>query len=176
MSLPARGDVVDVLNTDAEGRLVLGDGLWYAQKLGATHLVDVATLTGPASWRSDGRPRAVRPARRFVDVVRRTATARRRPLLAAPALRRIPESNQERNRRHGECRRPPGVGVHGRDVHQGIRRRHARAHLESPAPRGQTTPSRTSRRGPPGSLSAGWPRSRSRAATGSRNLEPPRGV
>ena len=27
-------------------RLVLGDGLWYAQKLGATHLVDVATLTG----------------------------------------------------------------------------------------------------------------------------------
>jgi leucyl aminopeptidase len=42
----AAGKTVEVINTDAEGRLVLGDGLWYAQKLGATHLVDVATLTG----------------------------------------------------------------------------------------------------------------------------------
>ena len=42
----ASGKTVEVLNTDAEGRLILGDGLWYAQKLGATHLVDVATLTG----------------------------------------------------------------------------------------------------------------------------------
>jgi leucyl aminopeptidase len=42
----AGGKTVEVLNTDAEGRLVLGDGLWYAQRLGATHLVDVATLTG----------------------------------------------------------------------------------------------------------------------------------
>ena len=37
---------MEVLNTDAEGRLILGDGLWYAQQLGATHLVDIATLTG----------------------------------------------------------------------------------------------------------------------------------
>jgi leucyl aminopeptidase len=42
----AGGKTVEVLNTDAEGRLLLGDGLWYAQRLGATHLVDVATLTG----------------------------------------------------------------------------------------------------------------------------------
>jgi leucyl aminopeptidase len=35
-----------VNNTDAEGRLILGDALWYTRKLGATHLVDVATLTG----------------------------------------------------------------------------------------------------------------------------------
>ena len=42
----AGGKTVEVLNTDAEGRLILGDGLWYAQRLGATHLVDVATLTG----------------------------------------------------------------------------------------------------------------------------------
>jgi leucyl aminopeptidase len=42
----ASGKTVEVLNTDAEGRLVLGDGVWYAQQLGATHLVDVATLTG----------------------------------------------------------------------------------------------------------------------------------
>jgi leucyl aminopeptidase len=42
----AEGKTVEILNTDAEGRLILGDGLWYARQLGATHLVDVATLTG----------------------------------------------------------------------------------------------------------------------------------
>jgi leucyl aminopeptidase len=42
----ASGKTVEVNNTDAEGRLILGDALWYAQRLGATHLVDVATLTG----------------------------------------------------------------------------------------------------------------------------------
>src|SRR5438067_4511511 len=42
----ADGKTVEVINTDAEGRLILGDGLWYARQLGATHLVDVATLTG----------------------------------------------------------------------------------------------------------------------------------
>ena len=42
----ASGITVEINNTDAEGRLILGDGLWYARQLGATHLVDVATLTG----------------------------------------------------------------------------------------------------------------------------------
>ena len=42
----AAGITVEVNNTDAEGRLVLGDGLWYARQLGATHLIDIATLTG----------------------------------------------------------------------------------------------------------------------------------
>jgi leucyl aminopeptidase len=42
----ASGKTVEVINTDAEGRLILGDALWYAREQGATHLVDVATLTG----------------------------------------------------------------------------------------------------------------------------------
>lgn len=42
----ASGTTVEVTNTDAEGRLILADALWYARELGATHLVDVATLTG----------------------------------------------------------------------------------------------------------------------------------
>jgi leucyl aminopeptidase len=42
----ASGLTVEVNNTDAEGRLILGDALWYARQIGATHLVDVATLTG----------------------------------------------------------------------------------------------------------------------------------
>jgi leucyl aminopeptidase len=40
------GTWVDIINTDAEGRLILGDAMTYAERLGATHLVDVATLTG----------------------------------------------------------------------------------------------------------------------------------
>jgi len=40
------GKTIEVLNTDAEGRLILADGVHYAQQLGATHLIDAATLTG----------------------------------------------------------------------------------------------------------------------------------
>ena len=40
------GKMVDITNTDAEGRLILGDAMTYAERLGATHIVDVATLTG----------------------------------------------------------------------------------------------------------------------------------
>jgi leucyl aminopeptidase len=42
----ASGKSVEVVNPDAEGRLILADALWYARTLGATHLVDMATLTG----------------------------------------------------------------------------------------------------------------------------------
>jgi len=72
----AAGKTVEVLNTDAEGRLVLADALWYAAREGATHLVDVATLTGacmvalgrlnsglfghPDSWRDTVRDAAAR--------------------------------------------------------------------------------------------------------------------
>jgi leucyl aminopeptidase len=40
------GKTVEVLNTDAEGRLILADAMTYAKRLGCTHLVDAATLTG----------------------------------------------------------------------------------------------------------------------------------
>ncbi len=40
------GKTIEVSNTDAEGRLVLADALWYARQNGATHLLDLATLTG----------------------------------------------------------------------------------------------------------------------------------
>ena len=70
----ASGKTVEVINTDAEGRLILGDGLWYAQQLGATHLVDVATLTGAcvvalgrAASGLFGQPDA------WIDVIRRVS-------------------------------------------------------------------------------------------------------
>jgi leucyl aminopeptidase len=40
------GKTIEIINTDAEGRLVLADGLCYARQLGCTHLIDAATLTG----------------------------------------------------------------------------------------------------------------------------------
>jgi leucyl aminopeptidase len=40
------GKTVEVLNTDAEGRLILADALTYARRAGCTHLIDAATLTG----------------------------------------------------------------------------------------------------------------------------------
>ena len=70
----ASGKSVEVVNTDAEGRLVLGDALWFARHAGATHLVDIATLTGACivalgklTTGLFGRPDS------WVDVVRRVA-------------------------------------------------------------------------------------------------------
>ena len=70
------GKTVEVINTDAEGRLVLIDGITYAQREGATRVVDVATLTGaiaiaigPYFIGLFGKPQS------FVDSVRATATA-----------------------------------------------------------------------------------------------------
>src|SRR5580765_1896084 len=42
----ANGKTIEITNTDAEGRLVLADALWYAREQGATHVLDLATLTG----------------------------------------------------------------------------------------------------------------------------------
>jgi leucyl aminopeptidase len=46
VQIAMNGKSIEIINTDAEGRLVLADGLHYARQLGATHLVDAATLTG----------------------------------------------------------------------------------------------------------------------------------
>jgi leucyl aminopeptidase len=75
------GKVVEITNTDAEGRLILGDAMVYAERLGATHMVDVATLTGavgralgylvaggfgtPQAWYDDVMRAAARGGERF---------------------------------------------------------------------------------------------------------------
>jgi leucyl aminopeptidase len=43
------GKTIEVINTDAEGRLILADAVAYAKKLGATRVIDMATLTGAVS-------------------------------------------------------------------------------------------------------------------------------
>ncbi len=92
----AEGKTVEVINTDAEGRLILGDGLWYARQLGATHLVDVATLTGAVVVALGkitsglfGTP----------DVVGRAGAARRRP---------------RRRSRRGRCRSSTTTAISSR--------------------------------------------------------------
>ena len=91
----AAGKTVEVINTDAEGRLMLGDGLWYARQLGATHLVDVATLTGAVVVALGkitsgifGTPDA------WVERVRARGGSRRRSHVADAAVRRIQRSDQ----------------------------------------------------------------------------------
>ena len=42
----ANGKTIEITNTDAEGRLVLADALWYVRREGASHVLDLATLTG----------------------------------------------------------------------------------------------------------------------------------
>lgn len=42
----ASGQTIEILNTDAEGRLILADALWHTQKLDPSCIVDLATLTG----------------------------------------------------------------------------------------------------------------------------------
>ncbi len=68
------GTTVEITNTDAEGRLVLADALAYAIKLGATHLVDVATLTGAVAI-ALGHPvaGAMSNDRQLLEQVRRAA-------------------------------------------------------------------------------------------------------
>jgi leucyl aminopeptidase len=69
------GKTVEVINTDAEGRLVLVDGITYAQREGAKRVVDVATLTGAIAVALGnhftglfGKPDS------FVETVRQTAS------------------------------------------------------------------------------------------------------
>ena len=123
----ASGKTVEVLNTDAEGRLILGDALWYArEKMGATHLVDVATLTG-ACVVALGRITSALfgTPQWWVDIVRETGRAGRGSAVADAALRGIPGPAEERDRRHGQRRRPPGRRDHRRAVPEGVHRRAA---------------------------------------------------
>jgi leucyl aminopeptidase len=70
------GKTIEVVNTDAEGRLVLADGLTYARKLGATHLIDVATLTAAVSIAlADVRAGVMSNNEKWLNAVLRSAEA-----------------------------------------------------------------------------------------------------
>ena len=105
----ASGLTVEVNNTDAEGRLILGDGLWYARQLGATHLIDVATLTGAIvvglgkiTTGLFGTPQP------WVDHIERAADRAGEKSLADAAVRGIQGTAEERDRRHAQQPGPAG--------------------------------------------------------------------
>ena len=120
------GKSIEIINTDAEGRLVLADGLHYAKQLGATHLIDAATLTGACVvalgminvgiFCNDDE---------FYERFNCFAEGVRRKDVASAGRRRISRHDQVQHRRHRQQRRTLGRGRHRCDVPEGIRRRHA---------------------------------------------------
>jgi leucyl aminopeptidase len=121
------GKTIEIISTDAEGRLVLADGLTYARQLGATHLID-------ADWRlcrraGNGHRRRILERRGHLREVPQGAGRLRRKVLAAALGRRVCRADQERHRRHQEHRRPLGRRNYRGRVPQSLCRGHA---LDSP--------------------------------------------
>ena len=145
----ANGKTIEVINTDAEGRLVLADALWYARREGATHVLDLATLTGAMElalgdlyagvFANDDawREQIVEAGRRSGDLVW--------PFPLHPAL---PPLHRLGLRGHEErLDAAPGLAGARRRVPAGVRRRRpvgARRHGRPGVPRAQP------RRLPPG--------------------------
>ena len=114
----SNGTTVEIINTDAEGRLVLSDCLVHAQAQGAERLVDLATLTGAMRRGARLDLRGADGQRRRVGrrgVRRRALVGRAR--VAAAAARRVRRRDQEPLRGHHERGRDPQGGRdHGRGV------------------------------------------------------------
>jgi leucyl aminopeptidase len=82
----ANGKTIEVINTDAEGRLVLADALWYARREGATHVVDMATLTGAMSLAlGDLYSGIFANDEAWLERIVAAGESQRRPRLAVPA-------------------------------------------------------------------------------------------
>ena len=116
------GKKVDITNTDAEGRLILGDALTYAERLGATHLVDVATLTGAVA-RALGHliTGAFGQPQDWYDQVEGRGRPCRRALLATAADRRVHAGHGQLVRRLPERGLGRGLAREERPVPAGVR-------------------------------------------------------
>ena len=114
----ANGKTIEITNTDAEGRLVLADAMWYARREGATHLLDLATLTGAMEVAlgdlyaglfandDEWRDQILAAAQTSGDHTWPFPTAP-----ALPALRRLCVRRHEELVRAATGRRRPGRGV-----------------------------------------------------------------
>ena len=107
------GQTIEILNTDAEGRLILCDALTYAERFKPAVVVDIATLTGACvialGHHRSGLFSSRRRARRRAAAGRRRSGAR--PMLAHAARRGIRRGAEEQLRRHGQRRRPRAGGA-----------------------------------------------------------------
>ena len=120
------GKSIEIINTDAEGRLVLADGLHYARQLGCTHLIDAATLTGAcvvalgmvnAGIFSNDDDFYKRFSKSLPNVGRED--------VAPAGRRRVSRHHQVEYRRHHEQRWPLGRRGDRGHVPEGIRGRYA---------------------------------------------------
>ena len=154
------GKTVEVVNTDAEGRLILGDGLWYAREQGATHLVDVATLTGACVVALGRMYSGIFGAPDdFVDAIRRVG------LVTGDRCWHMPSTDDYFEQLKSDVAdmsntggRPGGRGD-GRRLPEAVRRRSCRGRTStSPAPPGPTRAAPGRSRAPPAWRSACSPR------------------
>ncbi len=120
------GKTIEILNTDAEGRLILADAITYAKQLGCTHLVDAATLTGAIVVALGNNQSGV-----FTnndELLGQWMSCRegfRRKDVAYAGGRLIPRTAENRIRGYRQRGRPRQAGLHPRPgVPEGIRGRH----------------------------------------------------
>ena len=99
----ANGKTIEVINTDAEGRLVLADALWYVRREGATHVLDLATLTGAMELAlGDLYAGGFANDDAVARADRRGRAPQRRPRLAVPAPPPLPALHRLDIRGHEE--------------------------------------------------------------------------
>ena len=131
------GQTVEILNTDAEGRLVLCDTLTYAERFEPRAVVDVATpdrrLHRRAGQQYLGPARQQRRAHPAAAAGRRK---RRRPRLAIAAVRRVSGAAGQPLRRHRQYRRPAAGTITAACFLSRFTKKYPWAHLTSPAPPG----------------------------------------
>ena len=116
------GKTIEVLNTDAEGRLVLADGLHYAKTLGCTHLINAATLTGAVAVAAGAAEcGAVFEQRRAGRRIYGCGAAGGRGVLAAAVHGGVSGADCEQDCGHYEYGRGEvGWGDLGGDVFEGV--------------------------------------------------------
>ncbi len=118
------GTSVEILDTDAEGRMVLGDGLCLASEKSPDWIVDIATLTGAQVVALGTDIAGGHGQRRRLPLPRRRRRGRgRRGRLADAAAGRAARQARHPHRRHRAQGRPRRRHAHRRPVPQGVRRR-----------------------------------------------------
>ena len=149
------GKTIEVINTDAEGRLVLADALTYATRLGATHIVNAATLTGAVSVALGSiRVALLGNDKDLGDAIASARPPVRRKVLAVADGSGISRRHERRHERPAQCL----GGSQGRHHHRwqvsgAVCGWHARGRIwTSPAHAGWTRRNPTAARAP-----AAWP-------------------
>ena len=125
------GQTIEILNTDAEGRLILCDALTYAERFKPAVVVDVATLTGACVIALGHHHSGLFSADdALADELLAASRGGARPVLAHAARRGVRRGAEEQLRRHGQRRRPRRRRDHRGDVPARFTGKYRWAHLD----------------------------------------------